>query len=87
MKAIDQAIDLIQQDRRAAGEIYRRSTEAFWAEFTDRLIADQTITFGKNPKGLMKYADFMLSIGRIKMKPAHWHDFFIPEGAATLHGD
>jgi NitT/TauT family transport system substrate-binding protein len=31
------------------------------------------------PESTVKYADFMHSVGTIKMKPADWKELFFPE--------
>jgi NitT/TauT family transport system substrate-binding protein len=31
------------------------------------------------PENTMKYADFMGSVGRLKVKPESWKDYFFPE--------
>ena len=31
------------------------------------------------PENTMKYADFMASVGRIKVKATSWKDYFFPE--------
>ena len=31
------------------------------------------------PENTMKYADFMTSVGTLKLKAASWKDYFFPE--------
>jgi NitT/TauT family transport system substrate-binding protein len=31
------------------------------------------------PENTIKFANFMASVGRLKVKPASWKDYFFPE--------
>lgn len=85
--ALEEAIGLIEHDRRAAGDIYRRIAQPHWTRYADRMVEDRNISFGTNPHGMMKYAGFLHSVGRLETKPEQWRDFFTPEAAAALSGD
>jgi NitT/TauT family transport system substrate-binding protein len=37
------------------------------------------------PENTIKFANFMVEVGRIKVKPASWKDYFSPE-AHNLNG-
>jgi len=46
------------------------------------VLIDPHVKFTTTPENVMKYVDFMHSIGSIKNRPASWKDMFFPE----IHG-
>ena len=84
--AIEEAINFINKDKRAAAQIYvemsksKQSVDEFLKMLNDPLI-QYTIT----PLNTMKYADFMYKVGSIKVKPSNWKDMFFPN-VQTLPG-
>jgi NitT/TauT family transport system substrate-binding protein len=81
MKALDEAIDLIVSDKEDAADILLASTpeSGFSREEIIALMSDPSVKFTTTPENVMKYADFMNSIGSIKNHPASWKDLFFPE--------
>lgn len=81
--ALEEAIDIINRDKRAAAEAYKRMTgtkepvDDLHAMLTDPLV-EMTVT----PNQLMKTAAFMQKVGTIKAAPANWTELFFP----NLHG-
>lgn len=84
--ALDEAIALIRKDRNHAADVYRRVTEERYTEALQRMVDDPAITYGREPRGLMTYANFMHRTGALKAMPPGWRDLFVPE-AATLDGN
>jgi len=85
--ALGEAIDFINKDRKAAGEIYLRTFKSKPpTEAVNKMMSDPTITFEQTPQNVMKYAEFMHRIGTISMKPASWRDFFFPSAIHKLPG-
>src|ERR1043166_5779042 len=69
--ALGEAIDFINKDRKAAGDIFLRTFKSRPPkDVIDQMMADKTITFEQTPQNIMKYVDFMHKIGTIKTRPA-----------------
>jgi NitT/TauT family transport system substrate-binding protein len=47
------------------------------------VLNDPHVRFTTTPENVMKYAEFMYSIGSIKNRPASWKELFFPE----IHGE
>jgi NitT/TauT family transport system substrate-binding protein len=84
LAALKEATDFINQNKRAAAEIYIRVTR-------DKSPADEILkimtapgneyNFNQTPEGDMRIVDFMHKIGSIKVKAESWKDLLFP-GAA-----
>jgi NitT/TauT family transport system substrate-binding protein len=84
LKALDDAIDIITEDKQDAAQTLLASTpnspnSGFSQEEIVSLMNDPSVKFTTTPENLMKYADFMHSVGSIKNRPASWKDLFFPE--------
>ncbi|HZP88412.1 MAG TPA: ABC transporter substrate-binding protein [Burkholderiales bacterium] len=85
--ALREAIDIINQDRKAAGDVLVRTYKTKPPkELIDKMMADPTITFEQTPQNIMKYVQFMNRIGTIKAKPESWKDLFFPGEIDKLPG-
>lgn len=84
LKAIDEANRMIAADKKSAAELLLASThdKGFSVQEIVAVLNDPHIKFTTTPENVMKYADFMHSIGSIKNRPASWKDMFFPE----IHG-
>jgi NitT/TauT family transport system substrate-binding protein len=79
VKALDEAIALINRDRRSAAETYLRiSRDKDSVQDIEAMLNDPAIVYTTTPQNVMKYVDFMLKIGAIKSKPESWKDLFFP---------
>ena len=79
VKALDEAIGQINADRRAAAEAYMRiSKDKDTVQDILAMLNDPAIVFTTTPQSVMKYVDFMLKTGSIKVKPDSWKDLFFP---------
>lgn len=81
--ALDEAVNIINGDKKAAAETYRRmtGTKETVAELQAMLedpLAEMTLT----PNGTAAVATFMKQVGRVPEAPASWKDLFFPE----VHG-
>lgn len=75
--ALEDAIEMINKDKRAAAEIYlRMSKDKSSVEDIMKMLDDPQIKYTTTPQNVMKYVDFMNKIGSIKAKPASWKDLF-----------
>lgn len=85
--ALDEEIRFINQDRKAAGDVFVRvSKSTAPREMIDRMLSDPAITFERTPQNLMRFADFMHMRGTIQAKPMSWKDFFFPSEIHNLPG-
>jgi NitT/TauT family transport system substrate-binding protein len=84
LMAIDEANQMIAADRKSAAELLLASTndKGFSVEEIVDVLSDPHIKFTTTPENVMKYAEFMHSIGSIKNRPGSWRDMFFPE----IHG-
>ena len=79
VKALDEAIGQINADRKAAAEAYLRiSKDKDTVQDILAMLNDPAIVFTTTPQNMMKYVDFMLRTGSIKVKPDSWKDLFFP---------
>jgi len=79
MKALQEATDLINQDKRGAAETYLRMTKG--KQSVDeilKIISDPSIEYSLVPRNLRLFIDFMYKTGAIKVKPESWKDLFFP---------
>jgi NitT/TauT family transport system substrate-binding protein len=82
--ALDEANELIKSDRAMAARLLVESSGSAGLsveELTD-ILGDASIRLTTTPENVMKYAEFMHSIGALKNKPAAWTELFFPE----IHG-
>ena len=79
MRALQEATDFINRDKRAAAEIYIRLTrDKSSVEDILKIVNDPQIEYSLLPKNTMKMIEFMHKSGTIKVKPASWKDMFFP---------
>lgn len=80
LAAFEEAIDLINKDKRAAAENYLKwSKEKDTVENIYKILNDPEIEYTTTPKNVMKYVDFLHKVGTLKAKPASWKEMFFPE--------
>jgi NitT/TauT family transport system substrate-binding protein len=85
-KALDEAITIINRDKRAAAEFYLRiSKDKDTVSEIEAMLNDPAIVYTTTPQNVMKYVDFMAKVGSIKVKPESWKDLFFPN-AQNLPG-
>jgi len=83
VKALGEAITMINGDRRAAAEAYLRiSKDKDTVQEILTMLNDPLIVYTTTPENVMKYVDFMARTGGIKVKPDTWKDLFFP----NVHG-
>ena len=83
VKALDEAMTFINNDKKAAAEAYLRiSKDKDSVADILAMLDDPQIVFTTTPLNIMRYANFMAKIGMIKVKPDSWKDLFFP----NVHG-
>jgi NitT/TauT family transport system substrate-binding protein len=77
--AFEEAIAVINKDKRSAAETYLRvSKDKAAIESILKMLNDPNIEFSTTPKNMMKQVDFLYRIGSIKVKPGSWKEMFFP---------
>lgn len=80
VKALDEAIGMINKDRKWAAEAYLRISKGKETQDTIlKMLNDPNIVYTTAPQNIMKYVNFMHKIGSIKVKPDSWKDLFFPD--------
>ena len=84
LKALEEANAIIVADKPAAAAVLLASTGegGFSQDEIVDVLTDPNIKFTTTPENIMKYAEFMQSIGSIANTPTSWKDLFFPE----IHG-
>jgi NitT/TauT family transport system substrate-binding protein len=85
LAALKEAHAMIVADKRMAAELLLGSTtdSGFSLDELLAVVNDADVRFTTTPENVMKYAEFMSSIGSISNRPASWKDLFFPE----IHGE
>jgi NitT/TauT family transport system substrate-binding protein len=85
--AHEEANAFIKRDPKAAAEIYLKliNDKKNSADDLVAMITDPDIEYTTTPANLMKHAEFMHKVGRLKHVPASWKDLFFAE-AHSLNG-
>jgi NitT/TauT family transport system substrate-binding protein len=83
VKALEEAIATINRDKRAAADTYLRlSKDKDSAADILKMLDDPNIVYTTTPQNIMKYVNFMLKTGSVKVKPDSWKDLFFPNAHA-----
>ena len=88
LSALEEADDFIKKGPGAAAEIFAamvKSGDITIEDLTD-VIGDPDLAYRAAPAGVMRLAEFMHRIGRLKRRTAAWQDLFLPE-ARDLPGN
>jgi NitT/TauT family transport system substrate-binding protein len=78
LAALDEANRMIVADIPAAASLLAQEGGSTPEEMA-AVLRDPAITFTTTPENIMKYAEFMHSIGSIRNRPAAWTEVFFPE--------
>jgi NitT/TauT family transport system substrate-binding protein len=84
LAALEEANYRIRDDKKMAANLLLTSvTESgFSLEELLEVVGDPAVKFTTTPENVMKYAEFMHSIGTLKTRPDSWQDLFFEE----IHG-
>src|SRR5215472_12564738 len=86
VKALDEATEMINRDKKWAAETYlRMSKDKDSLQDILAMLNDPLIVFTTTPQNVMKYVNFMARTGVIKVRPDSWKDLFFPN-AQSLPG-
>lgn len=77
LSALEEATATLNKDKRAAAEYYVKATQSkLPLNDVYKMIADRDVEFTMTPQNVMKYAEFMFTVGTIKVRPTSWKDLF-----------
>lgn len=80
IEALKEATDIVNKDKRAAGALWIEDSKSKMPlDMVAKIVAGPQVHWTMVPENTMKYADFMSSVGTLKVKAASWKDYFFPE--------
>jgi NitT/TauT family transport system substrate-binding protein len=84
LSALEEANGMIRADKKMAAMVLLSSTSesGFSLQDLQEVIEDPAVKFITTPENVMKYAEFMRSIGTLEHLPASWQELFF----ADIHG-
>jgi NitT/TauT family transport system substrate-binding protein len=78
--ALREATDIVNQDKRAAAALWIEDSKSkLPLDMVTKIVAGPQVHWTLVPENTMKFADFMVDVGTLKIKPASWKDYFFPE--------
>ena len=83
LAALQEATVILNQDKRAAAQMWIEQTKSnLTVDWLHNIVSNPQVQYTLVPNNTMKYAEFMHKVGSIRKKPASWKDLFFPE----IHG-
>ena len=78
--ALKEATDIVNKDKRKAAEYWIEDSKSkLPLDKATAIVSGAQVHWTMVPENTMKYADFMSSVGRIKVKATSWKDYFFPD--------
>ena len=79
MKALQEATDFINRDKKAAAETYLRMTNGKQSvDEMVKVLSAPGIEYTLVPRNIVPFVEFSFRAGTIKLKPESWKDLFFP---------
>ena len=80
LAAVQEADDLIKKNPGEAAEIFAAAVKGqdLPLEALTDMIGDPDLAYAAAPAGVMRLAEFMQRVGRLKRRPASWQELFVP---------
>ena len=84
LAALEEAVTVIRDDPQDAAAVLAAAGggAGFSESELAEILSDPAIRFTTTPENVMRYAEFMWSVGSISNRPDSWQDLFFPE----IHG-
>lgn len=80
LNALGEAVEFINQDKARAAKIYVEDEKSkLPADFVQKILEDPDFIVTSEPKGIMKYAEFMYAAKKLKHLPKNTKDVYFPE--------
>ncbi len=84
LAALKEATDIANKDKRAAAAYWIEDSQSkLPLDKATQIVSGSQVRWTMVPENTMKYAEFMVSVGRLKVKPTAWTDYFFAE----IHGE
>jgi NitT/TauT family transport system substrate-binding protein len=78
--ALKEATEIVNKDKRAAAALWIEDSKSkLPLDMVAKIVADKQVHWTMTPENTMKYADFMASVGTLKVRASSWKDYFFPE--------
>src|SRR6185312_9378006 len=78
--ALKEATAIVNNDKRAAGALWIEDSKSkLPLDMVAKIVSGPQVRWTMVPEKTMKYANFMASVGTLKVKPASWEEYFFPE--------
>lgn len=78
--ALKEATEIVNKDKRAAAALWIEDSKSkLPLDTAAKIVSGAQVHWTMVPENTMKFADFMAGVGRLKVKPASWKDYFFPE--------
>lgn len=78
--ALKEATEIVNKDKRKAAEYWIEDSKSKLSlDTAAKIVSGAQVHWTMVPENTMKYADFMNSVGTLKVKAASWKDYFFPE--------
>ena len=78
--ALKEATAIVDKDPAAAAKYWIEDSKSkLPPAMVGKIVSGPQVHWTMVPENTMKFADFMLKVGRIKVQPKSWKDYFFPE--------
>ena len=78
--ALKEATDFVEHNPKQAAEYWIEDSKSkLPLDTAAKIVGGKQVHWTMVPENTMKFADFMASVGRIKVKAASWKDYFFPD--------
>jgi NitT/TauT family transport system substrate-binding protein len=78
--ALKEATDIINKDKPAAGGLWIEDSKSKLSpDMVGKIVSGPQVRWTLTPEASMKFADFMTSVGTLKVKADSWKDYFFPD--------
>ncbi len=78
--ALKEATDIVNKDKKAASALWIEDSKSkLPLDMVTKIVAGPQVRWTLTPEATIKFADFMASVGTLKVKAASWKDYFFPD--------
>jgi NitT/TauT family transport system substrate-binding protein len=83
LKALQEALTFINADKTGAAQTFLdMEGQGLKLDEVLEILNDPDVRYTTSPENVMKYAEFMATVGSLKVRPAQWQEMFFP----AIHG-
>jgi NitT/TauT family transport system substrate-binding protein len=80
LKALQEALAFINADKKGAAQTFLdMEGQGMKLDEVLEVLNDPDVRYTTSPESLMRYADFMATVGSLKARPQRWQEMFFPE--------